>query len=268
MEDIKAIAFYLPQYHEIPENNKFWGKGFTEWDNVKSAKPLFSGHDQPRIPENHFYYNLENVSVMKHQAQMAQDAGLYGFCFYHYWFKSKPVMAKPLYNYLNASDISFPYCLCWANESWNNGWAKSDQKVILKQEYGDKEEWEKHFQFYLKFFKDDRYIKQNNKPFLVIYRPYSCEYMLDVLKYWNDRAIEEGFGGIVFLSQRFEIINDKSLYDFIDYHIEYEPGFVWSKSEYSENRVSLKSRIHDAILRRTNIDLSFLANGPRDRDNV
>lgn len=266
MERIKTIAFYLPQFHEIPENNKFWGKGFTEWNNVRSAKPLFDGHDQPRVPENENYYNLEDVSVMKRQVSLAKDAGLYGFCFYHYWFKSKPVMSKPLDNYLKAMDINFPYCLCWANESWNNGWAKSDQKVILEQEYGDEEEWEKHFQFYLKFFKDERYIKENNKPFLVIYRPYSCEYMLDVLKYWNKRAVEEGFNGITYLSQRFEITNDKALYDYMNYHIEYEPGFVWSKAEYPENRISLKSRLHDAILRRTNVDISFLASGLKYRD--
>lgn len=266
MSKIKTIAFYLPQFHEIPENNEFWGKGFTEWDNVRGAKPLFENHDQPRIPENYNYYNLDDINVMKWQAEIAENAGLYGFCFYHYWFKSKPVMDKPLKNYLASNEIHFPYCLCWANESWNNGWAKSDQKVILKQEYGDIDEWEKHFRFFLDFFKDDKYIKEGNKPFLVIYRPYSCEYMLEILKYWNKRAIDEGFSGITYLSQRFEILDDQALYDYMDYHIEYQPGFVWSKKEYPENKESISDKIHDAILRRANIDIKILANGPKFKD--
>lgn len=262
----KIIAFYLPQFHEIPENNMFWGKGFTEWDNVRTAKKLYKDHNQPRIPLNENYYNLKDVNVMRWQAQIAKEHGLHAFCFYHYWFKNNPVMDIPLINYRNETDIDFPYCLCWANESWNNGWAKADQKVILKQEYGDETEWENHFQFFLDFFKDSRYLKENNKPILVIYRPYSCTYMLDVLNYWKKRAIENGFDGIVYFSQRFEDRRDSDLYNFFDYHIEYQPGFVWGKNEYPENRLSVFERLHDHILRKFNIDIPFLKNGPRFRD--
>ena len=152
MNNCKVIAYYLPQFHEIPENNEWWGKGFTEWNNVKAAKPLYNGHYQPRIPFEKKYYDLSDIENMYWQADIARQHGLYGFCFYHYWFSDKPLLEKPIINYLNHKDIDFPYCISWANESWTNGWAKPDSSIIMEQKYGREEEWKKHFGFLLPFF--------------------------------------------------------------------------------------------------------------------
>ena len=166
---MKVIAFYLPQFHTIPENDEWWGKGFTEWTNVKAAKPLFEGHVQPRIPLNNNYYNLLDDEVMEWQVELARQYGVYGFCFYHYWFDGHMLLEKPMENMLNSDKINFPYCICWANENWTNAWtANGDVKTLIKQTYGDREEWERHFSYLLDFFKDKNYIKENNKPLFVL----------------------------------------------------------------------------------------------------
>lgn len=157
---MKVIAFYLPQFHETPENNEWWGQGFTEWNNMKAAKPLFEGHNQPRIPLNNNYYNLLDEKTLEWQTKIAREHGVYGFCCYHYWFGSKMLLEKPMEIYLKDKNCDLPFCFCWANETWTNAWAaetESDRKTLIKQEYGDKEEWERHFQYLLPFFKDERY---------------------------------------------------------------------------------------------------------------
>ena len=258
---MKVIAYYLPQFHEIPENNKWWGKGFTEWENVKKAQPLFENHEQPKIPLNNNYYDLSDVNVMRWQASIAKENGLYGFCFYHYWFYQKPLLEKPLINYLNARDINFPYCLCWANESWTNGWARADSRVIMEQQYGDKTEWKKHFEFLLPFFKDCRYIKENNKPLVVIYRPYLYDHMTNMMDYWNELAKEAGFAGIKFASQRYENPeNNKVLYEKLDYHIQYQPSVARTLLEHTKKPTlvnKFRSKVHDIILQLFNKDISI-----------
>ncbi len=255
----KVIAFYLPQYHQIPENDKWWGEGFTEWVNVKKAKPLFIDHYQPKVPLNENYYDLSNVNVMKWQAKIAKEHELYGFCFYHYWFYEKPLMEKPILNYLRCHDIDFPYCICWANESWTNAWAQSDNKVIMEQRYGDKEEWKRHFEFLLPFFKDDRYIKDENSILFVIYRPYLSDCIIEMFDYWKQLAIENGFSGIKIASQRFEDPDKyKDIFDYMDYHIEYQPDYDRCHVRKEKKGFSLvKSQVHNFLLNRLNIDVSL-----------
>lgn len=262
MSKTNIFAFYLPQYHEIPENNEWWGKGFTEWVNVKSAKPLFEGHLQPKIPKNNNYYDLSDINVMKWQAEIAKENGIDGFCFYHYWFEDKPLLEKPLLNYLKSEDIDFPYCFCWANESWTNGWAKAEASIILEQKYGERHEWKRHFDFLLPFFKDDRYIKENNCPLLVIYRPYLFEKMIEMLNYWKELCIENGFEGMKVLSQRFENPKEyQELYNYFDYHIEYQPGVGQSMMAPKKNIYKkLRGILHDWILKTFNKDISVHQN--------
>lgn len=265
----KIIAFYLPQYHRIPENDKWWGEGFTEWVNVKKARPLFEGQYQPRIPKDKKYYDLTNIDVMRWQAKIANKYGVYGFCFYHYWFYEKPFMEKPLINYYNNKDINFPYCFCWANESWTNAWAKDDTSVIMEQKYGNQSEWKKHFDFLLPFFKDDRYIKEDNKPLIVIYRPYLSKCMIEILDYWKELAKKNGFSGLNVASQRFEQPEKyRKLFDYMDYHIEYQPDYDRCHIRKRKTFFNKLSNLgHQVLLKTLNWDISFHKNqGPERFD--
>lgn len=130
---MKLISFYLPQFHEIPENNDAWGKGFTEWTNVRKSKPLYWGHNQPRIPLHKNYYNLLENDVMEWQMHLAKKAGIYGFCFYHYWFNGRKVLEKPAEKFLENVHINFNFCFAWANESWTKTWhgAGGNKEILI-----------------------------------------------------------------------------------------------------------------------------------------
>jgi len=225
---MKIIAFYLPQFHSIPENDRWWGKGFTEWTNMKAAKPLFKGHRQPRVPLNNKYYNLLDNDTLKWQIELAKKNGIFGFCFYHYWFDGHMLLQKPMENMLHDPSINFPYCICWANEGWTNAW-KSDgnTKVLIAQRYGDKKEWEEHFKYLLSFFSDPNYITIDGKPLLVIYRPEICSCLNDMLDYWDELAIRNGFKGMCFAYQQVSYYlkenRDESRFT---YRIEYQPGYA------------------------------------------
>ena len=225
---MKIIAFYLPQFHEIKENDEWWGKGFTEWTNVKSAVPLFDKHRQPRVPLNNNYYNLLDNQVLKWQTGLAKKYGIYGFCFYHYWFDGHMLLQKPMENMLSDQTINFPYCICWANEAWTNAWKSDrDTKVLINQRYGGKKEWKEHFEYLLKFFKDPNYIKINNKPLFVIYRPEICECLNDMLDYWNQLSVENGFWGMSFAYQQVSYYLKKNKDESrFEYRIEYQPGYA------------------------------------------
>ena len=153
---MKIIAFYLPQFHNIPENDEWWGDGFTEWVNVKAAKPLFEGHQQPKVPLNDNYYNLLDDNVKIWQAKIAKEHGVYGFCYYHYWFSGKMLLEKPMEQMLKNKAVDIPFCISWANETWTKAWVNDEKKVLILQKYGEKDEWKQHFDYLLPFFKDDR----------------------------------------------------------------------------------------------------------------
>ena len=219
------IAFYLPQFYAFPENDKWWGKGFTEWTNVKKSRPLYKGHYQPTVPLNNNYYTLEDINVMKWQAELAQKYGVTGFCFYHYWFgEDRQLMEKPVDNYLKHNEIDFPFCLCWANHNWSRTWVGGDQDILMDVRYGDEEEWEKHFAYLLPFFRDKRYIQLDGKPMLVIYHPQLIPCYDEMIPYLQKRAMEEGFPGLTIVSQyMFEKV-DESIERLVDYKIQYEPS--------------------------------------------
>ncbi|MFE4714638.1 glycoside hydrolase family 99-like domain-containing protein [Paenibacillus sp. NPDC056722] len=225
---MKIIAFYLPQFHTIPENDAWWGEGFTEWVNVKKAKPLFKDHYQPRVPLNGNYYNLLDDEVKKWQISLAKEYGVYGFCFYHYWFDGKLLLEKPLEQFRDNSELNHPYCICWANENWTNAWvADKDPKTLMAQKYGQKPEWKKHFDYLLPYFLDDNYIKEEGKPLFVIYRPEIIDCLNDMLDYWQELALANGFNGINFAYQQlpFYLMKDKDDSRF-RYNIEYQPGYA------------------------------------------
>ncbi len=272
MNNIKTIAFYLPQFHEIEENNQWWGKGFTEWTNVKKAEPLYEGHYQPRIPMNLNYYNLLDVETIRWQAGLAKKYGIDGFCIYHYWFNGKMLLEKPIEILRNNEDIDIEYCMCWANESWTNAWVSAKNTVLIEQTYGDESEWKEHFEYFLRFFKDSRYIKNENKPLLIIYRPELIKNLNQMLIYWDELAKEHGFSGMEFGYQQSgldELNGDNSLFK---YDIEYQPKYalkdideksggrkllrklvdqmnrtIFKKHVLQRNRLSVKKYDYDAV---------------------
>ncbi len=223
---MNIIAFYLPQYYAFPENDKWWGKGFTEWTNVKKAKPLYKGHYQPTIPLNNNFYCLEDVDVMRWQANLAKKYGITGFCFYHYWFgEGRQLMQKPVENYLAHPDIDFPFCLCWANHNWSRTWVGGDKDILMEVKYGDQEEWEKHFSYLLSYFRDNRYIKKDGKPILIIYQPQLINCYKEMICYFQDRAKEEGLKGITIIAQSMFENGSNEIEEHINYKIEYEPNY-------------------------------------------
>lgn len=223
---MKTIAFYLPQFHRTPENDKWWGEGFTEWTNMKKAKPLFDGHYQPRIPLNNNYYDLSDVNNIRWQAKIAKEHGVYGFCLYHYWFNGKLLLEKPIHLLRDNKDIDINYCLCWANENWNNGWVSDKANILIEHDFNNREDWKKHIDYFIEFFKDDRYIFIDGKPMLIIYYPNLIGPLQEMLNFWNEEAKKVGFKGITFVFQHpyfyYDKSSNKSLFD---YGIEFEPTF-------------------------------------------
>ena len=225
---MKIIAFYLPQFHAIPENDEWWGKGFTEWTNVRAAKPLFENHAQPVVPLDNNYYNLLDNNTIKWQIDLAKKYGIYGFCFYHYWFDGHMLLQKPMENMLRDKNINFPYCVCWANENWTNAWkANGNVKTLIQQTYGTKEDWKEHFDYLLPFFKDKNYIQIDNKPFFILYRPEIIPCLNEMLDYWNELAVQNGFDGLTFAYQQqsFHILEGRDESRF-SYNIEYQPAYA------------------------------------------
>ncbi len=221
---MKIIAFYLPQFHEIPENNDWWGEGFTEWTNVKNAYPLYEGHDQPKIPLNHNYYNLLDNDVKKWQSKIAKEYGVYGFCYYHYWFNGHMLLEKPMEQMLNDKEIDTPFCICWANEPWTKIWSGNDRKVLIPQKYGEEKEWKEHFDYLLPFFKDERYICKDGKPIVVFYRPKVISCIKEMIAYWKKLAVEAGLPGLAVMSAtNNQYIQDDESYQDFDNIIEWQP---------------------------------------------
>ncbi len=227
---IKIIPFYLPQFHSIPENDLWWGKDFTEWTNVKKAQALFSGHDQPKVPLNANYYNLLRDETKIWQADLAKQYGIFGFCYYHYWFKNgKKLLETPAEQMLINKSIDFPFCFCWANENWSRNWDGGNNEIIMEQDYGTEEDWEKHFAYLLPFFKDERYITVDGKPLLVIYKPEQIIYLQQMIAYFRKLSMQAGFPGLCCAFQ-FPTYYDDMYYqhDIFDFFIEFEPIFCRS----------------------------------------
>lgn len=191
---MKKYAIYLPQFHEIQENNEWWGKGFTEWTNVRNAKPLFKGHVQPKHPENNNYYDLLEKSVVEWQTNLLNEYKIDGLVYYHYYFNGKMLLEKPAENLLKWKDISQHFFFCWANHSWIRSW-NGTQSMLMEQTYGSIEDWEKHFQYLLPFFQDERYEKRNNKPMFMLFKSSFIE-KEGMFCYFDKRCKEEGFDGI------------------------------------------------------------------------
>jgi lipopolysaccharide biosynthesis protein len=191
-ESIKAIAIHLPQFHPIPENDKWWGKGFTEWTNVSKAKPLFKGHYQPHLPADLGFYDLRLEESRIAQEQLAKANGIHGFCYYHYWFNGKRILEKPVEAKLKNHKEDLPFMLCWANENWTRIWNGGENDVLLNQDYSLEDD-ANHIKELITYFKDSRYIKVNGKPVFIVYRPKLFPDMRATAALWRKIVKEHGF---------------------------------------------------------------------------
>jgi lipopolysaccharide biosynthesis protein len=195
--NIRAIAFYLPQYHPIAENSKWWGEGFTEWTNVTKAKPFFKGHYQPVLPSELGFYDLRVPEVREQQAALAQEYGVGGFCYWHYWFgNGKRILERPFNEVLESGKPDFPFCLGWANESWTGIWHGLGKQVLLEQTYPGKDDYIAHFDFLAKAFKDPRYIRVNNKPLFLVYNPTAIPDLALFVSTFKEEAAKHGLDGV------------------------------------------------------------------------
>ena len=244
---VKTIAFYLPQFHTIPENDMAYGKGFTEWTNTKKAKPLFEGHLQPKTPLNENYYCLLDDGVMQSQAELAKKYGIYGFCYYHYWFNGKKLLEKPIEKMLADKSIDIPFCLCWANENWTKRWDGGNNEIIVEQSYGDLEDIDKHIDYLSEYFSDERYIKIDGKPVFIIYRPEIIPNLIDYVDRIRDRVNKKGYPGLILMSQFPQFYFENKSLDLFDNFIQFQPLFVTAHNPNSyKNR--FKRRIKNLLI--------------------
>lgn len=244
MSKIKVIPLYLPQFHTIPENDKWWGKGFTEWVNVKGAKPLFNGHNQPRVPLGKNYYDLSQVETLRWQCRIAKEHGIYGFAMYHYWFNGHLLLEKPMEMLRDNPDIDINYCISWANHDWNDSWKATSGNVrtLIAHDFNDEEDWVNHFNYMLPFFNDSRYMKEDGMPLLIIYIPQIIVKLNKMLDLWSDMAKNNGFPGIKYIYQScsacFDNTWDRSRFS---YGIQFHPGYVQLYSGNYWNRWLFKN---------------------------
>jgi len=196
----RCVAFYLPQYHPIPENDAAWGEGFTEWTNVRKARPLYHGHHQPVEPGLLGYYDLRNPAIREVQAALARAHGIEGFAYWHYWFNGRRLLERPFNEVLASSTPDFPFCLSWANVSWTGIWHGSPQHTIVEQTYGGRNEEARHFEALLPAFLDPRYMRIDGRPIFMVFAPFDLPDPAGLIAHWNALAQQNGLPGIYFIA--------------------------------------------------------------------
>jgi len=199
MSDFKAraIAFYLPQYHPIPENDEWWGKGFTEWTNVTKAKPLFRGHNQPQLPSDLGYYDLRVPEVREQQANLARENGIEGFCYWHYWFgNGRKILERPITEVIKSGKPDYPFCLAWANETWSGIWHGNPKKILIQQLYPGRQDYIDYFNYLLDAFQDQRYIRIDGKPLFCLNAPENIPDIVAFTDLFRELAVKNSLEGL------------------------------------------------------------------------
>jgi len=254
MKKKRVIAIYLPQFHPFKENDDWWGKGFTEWTNVTKAKPLFRGHYQPHLPSDLGYYDLRLSETREQQARMAEEHGIDGFCYYHYWFNGKRLMERPLKEVIESGRPNFPFMLCWANENWTRAWDGGEKEILIKQNYSIDDD-KKHIQYLIKnVFSDPRYIRINNKPVFAIYRSNLFPNMKQTIYIWREEAAKVNMELYLCRVESFDQSGAKLLDAGFDAAIDFQP-LSNTMVKYIQSRpfVRIIHKINTYLFNRTNI---------------
>lgn len=205
MSDLKIFAYYLPQFHPVEQNNKWWGDGFTEWTNVALSRPLFDDHYQPQIPGKLGFYDLRLQQTVIDQAKLAKDHGITAFCYWHYWLGDNTLLLnKPAENLIQYDEPDFPFFFGWANHSWKGVFFGAQERTLVEQKYGDRDDIKKHFQYLKNFFNDSRYYKIDGMPVMQIFDPKAIPNCRSHLQYLNQLSIENGFNGIYFIGENID----------------------------------------------------------------
>ena len=221
---VKLLAFYFPQFHATPENDEWWGKGFTDWVNVKRAMPQFPGHYQPRVPLGGRYYDQSQQATLEWQIAMAKQYGLHGFCHYHYWFDGKQLLETPTNMVMDSKDLDFPFCLAWANETWSRRWDGRDHHILQEQTHRpEKALWQRHFDYLFRAWSDERAIKVDGKPVFLVYRAHRIAQIGDMFDFWREAAHRRRLDGLYFISiKQYEFPVPDVLKHF-DATVQYQP---------------------------------------------
>jgi lipopolysaccharide biosynthesis protein len=219
---IRPIAFYLPQFHPIPENDLWWGRGFTEWTNVVKGTPQFVGHYQPHLPSDLGFYDLRVPEVREAQAALAQEHGIAGFCYYHYWFGGHRLLERPFNDVLHSRRPDFPFCLCWANENWSRRWDGSEHEILIAQDHS-REDDQQLIRALFDAFADDRYIRVDGKPMFLVYRPSLLPNPSATSATWREECIKAGIGDLFLCNvHSFDTVNPRDIG--FDAAVEFPPN--------------------------------------------
>jgi hypothetical protein len=233
----KIIPFYFPQFHKIPVNDLSWGEGYTDWDRVKTAKPLTNGHYQPRVPLNKTYYDLSTLEDVEWQINLALEHNVYGFSFYHYWFDGKLLLERPI-ELFRSCNHSLNYCITWANETWTKRWIGKGSTIIQEQKHTvNKNTWKAHYDYLRIHFLDDRYIKVLNKPMFIVYRPEIISDLKGLMDYFNELAIRDGFDGLHFVAVKAFDTLKTGLFRLFDAQIKFQPRELFSTEYSKQNKI-------------------------------
>jgi len=236
--EVKLIAMYFPQLHAIPENDEWWGKGFTDWHNVQSARPQYTGHNQPRVPLNKNYYDQSKIETLRWQVDLAKQYGIYGFCHYHYWFDGKQLLETPTNLIMEHKDIDFPFCLSWANETWSKRWDGRDNHILIQQTHiPTKERWKQHYDYLIKAWTDPRAIKVDGKPVFIIYRPQRIDKIDEMLAYWQALAKADGLQGLYFIFQKQGELPSRNCLNSFDAVFQFQPQEAVNSAAYDKNSI-------------------------------
>ncbi len=244
VEDIRAIAFYLPQYHPIPENDLWWGTGFTEWTNVTKARPNFEGHYQPHLPSDLGFYDLRIPEVREQQAELAREYGVHGFCYYHYWFSGRRLLERPFNEVLSSGRPNFPFCICWANENWTRRWDGAENEILMAQQYTDLDD-RNFIRSLFPAFEDRRYIRIDGKPLLIVYRADILPDAKRTAAIWREEMKNAGLGDIYLCAAQSFVNLDPRPFEY-DSAVEFPPHGTSITEKNSE--VSMLNQKYDGYI--------------------